>query len=112
MDSFIKNLKNIKYPLKNKKEKESWDVEGILKNRTNKSLKFDLRPLSKYKNNAVGKKVRNISKADKIVFDLKNQWIIVDVEELREYCKKTRSKQVLLKDLIFELDWNIVLPKY
>ena len=112
MDSFIKNLKSIKYPLKNKKEKELWDVEGILKNRTNKSFKFDLRPLSEYKNNAVGKKVRNASKADKIVFDLKNQWIIVDVEELREYCKKTRSKQVLLNELISNLDWNIILPKY
>ena len=33
MDSFVKNLKNIKYPLKNKQE--LWDVEGILKNRTN-----------------------------------------------------------------------------
>ena len=111
MDSFIKNLKSIKYPLKNKKEKELWDVEGILKNRTNKSFKFDLRPLSEYKNNAVGKKVRNISKADKIVFDVKNQWIIVDVEELREYCKKTKLNQVLLKDLIFELDWNIIVSK-
>tara|TARA_B100000073_G_C23360442_1_gene422638 strand:+ start:379 stop:561 length:183 start_codon:yes stop_codon:yes gene_type:complete len=59
----------------------------------------------------VGKKVRNISKADKIVFDVKNQWIIVDVEELREYCKKTKLKQVLLKDLIFELDWNIIVSK-
>jgi len=60
----------------------------------------------------VGKKVRNASKADKIVFDLKNQWIIVDVEELREYCKKIRSKQVLLNELISNLDWNIILPKY
>ena len=109
MDSFVKNLKNIKYPLKNKQE--LWDVEGILKNRTNKSFKFDLRPLSKYQNNAIGKKVHNISKADKIVFDLKDQWIIVDVEELREYSKKIKLKQVLLKDLISKLEWNITLPK-
>ena len=109
MDSFVKNLKNIKYPLKNKQE--LWDVEGILKNRTNKSFKFDLRPLSKYQNNAIGKKVHNISKANKIVFDLKDQWIIVDVEELREYSKKIKLKQVLLKDLISKLEWNITLPK-
>ena len=105
---FLKLLKEIKYPDKN----EDWDVEGILHGKTNRPYKFDLRPLFKYKNNAVGKKVRNASKADKIVFDLKNQWIIVDVEELREYCKKTRSKQVLLNELISNLDWNIILPKY
>ena len=86
-------------------------MEGILKNRTNKSFKFDLRPLSKYQNNSIGKKIHNISKADKIVFDLKNQWVVVDVEELREYSKKTKLKQVFLENLLSELEWNIILPK-
>ena len=99
-------LSNITYATLNQKQKELWDVEGILKNRLNQKLKFDLRPL---KNNI---KIGSFkSKADKMVFELKNQYIIVDVEELHQYLKENDIKDVHLQSLILKLEWNIILPK-
>ncbi len=63
MIQFINLLKKVKYPSPNQKNKELWDIEGIL---NNQSFKFDLRPL---KNNAKGGSFR--TKADKMVFDMK-----------------------------------------
>ena len=34
------------YPSRKQQEKELWDVKGILKNRSNKEFKFDVRPLT------------------------------------------------------------------
>jgi len=99
-------LSDITYATLNQKQKELWDVEGILKNRLNQKLKFDLRPL---KNNI---KIGSFkSKADKMVFELKNQYIIVDVEELHQYLKENDIKDVHLQSLILKLEWNIILPK-
>ena len=61
------------------------------------------------KNNIKGGSFK--TKADKMVFDLKDQYIIVDIEELHQYLKDKPSKIVLLDDLISKLDWNIILPK-
>lgn len=107
---FINYLKNIKYPSKKQKQKELWDVEGIIKNKSNQSLKFDLRPLSKYGHD-VGKKGSINTKANKMVFEAKDQWILVDIEELHEYLKEKKLEKVYLQDLISKLDWNIILPK-
>jgi hypothetical protein len=52
------------------------------------------------------------SKADKMVFDIKDQWIILDVEELHQYLKQNELENVDLEELISSLDWNIILPKY
>ncbi len=87
----------------NQKKKELWDVEGILHNQ---KLKFDLRPLKNYAKGGSFK-----TKADKIVYDVKDQFIIVDTEELHQYLKDNRSKVVHLWELISKLEWNIILPK-
>ncbi len=100
---FKKLLINIKEATPNQQKKELWDVEGVLHNQ---KFKFDLRPL---KNNIKGGSFK--TKADKMVFDLKDQYIIVDIEELHQYLKDKPSKIVLLDDLISKLDWNIILPK-
>ena len=103
MKEFIKKLKEVKKATATQKKKELWDVEGILHNQT---FKFDLRPI---KNNA---KIGSFkSKADKMVFDIKDQYIIVDMEELHQYLKTNKLKDVHLQDLISKLDWNIILPK-
>ena len=99
-------LTDIKHATSIQRKKELWDVEGILKNRLNQKLKFDLRPL---KNNAKGGSFK--TKADKMVFDIKGQYIIVDVEELHQYLKDNYSKVVNLEELISKLEWNIILPK-
>lgn len=99
-------LFDIKYATKDQRKKELWDVEGILKNRLNQKLKFDLRPI---KNNM---KIGSFkTKADKMVFNMKDEWIIIDIEELHVYVKTHNLKDIQLKDLISKLEWNIILPK-
>ena len=110
MDSFLKHLKNIKYPVKKQKQKELWDIEGIIKNKSNQSFKFDLRPISKH-GNELGKKGSIETKANKMVFEAIDHWIIIDMEELVNYIKEKRLQKVHLEDLISKLDWNIILPK-
>jgi hypothetical protein len=46
-----------------------------------------------------------------MVFDIKDQYIIVDVEELHKYIKKNKFTKLYLDSLLKELDWNIILEK-
>jgi hypothetical protein len=46
-----------------------------------------------------------------MVFNMKDEWVIVDIEELNSYVKTQNLKDVLLEDLISKLEWNIILPK-
>jgi len=110
LNSFLKHLENIKYPIKKQKQKELWDIEGIIKNKSNQSFKFDLRPISKH-GNELGKKGSIETKANKMVFEAKQQWIIVDIEELHTYLKENKLQKVYLQDLLSKLEWNIILPK-
>ena len=103
---FIDNLISIKYATKQEQQKELWNVKGIIKDKSNQLLKFDLRPL---KNNTKGGSFK--TKADKIVFDIKDQFIIIDTEELHQYLKDNNTKVVNLEQLISKLEWNIILPK-
>ena len=100
---FLELLSNVKHATQNQKRNELWDVEGILHNQT---FKFDLRPLQ---NNA--KQGSFITRADKIVYDMKNEYIVVDVEELHNYLKHDNKKIVYLDELLKNLEWNIVLQK-
>ena len=59
----------------------------------------------------LGKHGRTDSKADKMVFELIDQWVIIDMEELINYIKLKKLRKVHLDDLISKLDWNIILPK-
>ena len=92
-------------------KEEHWHVEGVLRKRSNQKLKFDISPLIKFKDNDYGKIGHFNSKSDKIVFDFKDQWILIDTQELIEYVKNQQKKHLNLEDLISELDWNIILPK-
>jgi len=102
--NFVDRLKEVKYATNNQRKKEMWDVEGILHNQ---KFKFDLRPI---RNNCKTGSFK--TKADKIVFDIDNKFIIVDTAELHEYLKESQKKQmkiVDLNDLISKLEWNIIL---
>ena len=103
---FVNLLLAVNYPTSNQQKHELWDVEGIIKKHSNQKFKFDLRPL---KNNI--KKGFFKTKADKMVFDIKDHYIVVDVEELHEYLKDKELKMVYLEELISKLDWNIILLK-
>ena len=103
MKNFYNKLKNYKLANLKQKKTELWDVEGVLHNQ---KLKFDLRPL---KNNTKFGSLK--TKADKMVFDIEDKWVIVDIEELHTYIKEHKLKIVQLEDLISKLEWNIILPK-
>ena len=104
MEDFKNYLKNIEYPSKT----ESWNIAGTLKNGF---YKFDTRPTQKTKEGEIGKYSSFNTKADKMVFEDKQQWIIIDTEELHRYLKENKLKEVHLEDLLSNLEWNIVLPK-
>tara|TARA_R100000084_G_scaffold108344_1_gene70756 strand:+ start:441 stop:776 length:336 start_codon:yes stop_codon:yes gene_type:complete len=109
--SFLKYIKVVSHATLKQQKNELWDVSGIIKDRSNQEFKFDLRPITKQPNNFIGKKGQTNTKADKMVFDIKDQFIIVDIEELHQYIKEKDLKIVYLDKLISELDWNIILPK-
>ena len=101
---FLNLLTNITKATSTQKKRELWDIEGILNNQL---FKFDLRPL---RNNTKGGSFK--TKADKIVYDMKDQYIIIDVEEFHQYLKDNQLKTATLKELISSLDWNIILQKF
>ena len=103
MKKFINKLKDLTSANLKQKKYELWDVEGILHNQ---KFKFDLRPL---KNNTKGGSFK--TKADKIVFNIKDQFIIIDTKELHQYLKDNNTKVVNVEQLIFSLEWNIIIPK-
>ena len=103
MKDFHQKLKNIILANNKQKNTELWDVEGILHNQ---KFKLDTRPIQ---NNV---KIGNFkTKADKMVFNMKNEYIVVDVEELHKYVKNNQLKDIHLQDLLSKLEWNIILPK-
>ena len=110
MKSFIKNIVDPVFPTKEEKNKELWDVKGRLK-RGNQLFKFDIRPLKIVNDNRLEKIGYFNTKADKIVFEDVNQWIIFDTQELNEYIKSKEKRDFNLKELLNNLNWNIVLLK-
>jgi|TARA_R100001079_G_scaffold108169_1_gene78172 hypothetical protein len=106
VDRFSKNLTAIEYP----KQKSSWNIAGILKGQ-NAFYKFDVRGLIKKSHNRGYKKGRLDSKADKMVFEFNNQWVILDMNELTNYVKKHNLKDLELSDMVDRLEWTIKLPK-
>jgi hypothetical protein len=108
--SFVDKLSSVSYATTKQKEKELWDVEGILKNRLNVKYKFDTRPIKKH-GDYFGKLGNTKSKADKMVFKINKDYIIIDVKELHSYIKKNKLNKVHLQNLIKNLEWNICVVK-
>ena len=106
VDRFSENLTAIEYP----KEKTSWNIAGILKGK-NAFYKFDVRGLVKESKNRGYKTGRLNSKADKMVFEFKDKWIILDMEELNNHVKKNKLKNLELSNLIKSLEWTIKISK-
>lgn len=100
-------LKEIKYPNK----KDDWDIEGIIHQKTNRLYKFDLSPIKKFKENDYGKIGYFNTKAEKMVFDFKDNWIVLDIEELNEYVKSTDKRDFNIDELLDNLSWNLILSK-
>jgi hypothetical protein len=110
-ERFSKYLINVIFPSNEQKENEHWNVSGIIKNNSNQNFKFDVRPMFNMPNNQLGKKIKILSKADKIVFETEKEWIIIDAVEFNEYVKKQVSKIIQFEDLIKKLEWNMYILK-
>jgi hypothetical protein len=104
VDRFSKNLTAIEYP----KEKSSWNIAGILKNK-NAYYKYDVRDMFKLSNGTLAQKGRTNTKADKMVLEIDNSWVILDLEELHQYIKKNKLTKVYVNDLISKLEWTIFI---
>jgi predicted RNA-binding protein associated with RNAse of E/G family len=108
---FENQLIDIKYATKKQVQQEHWHIEGILKSKSNQKFKFDLSPIIKFKKEDYGKVGHFKSKADKIVFDFENTWVLIDTEELHEFIKQSNQKDLYLDILLKELSWNIIINK-
>jgi len=103
---FSKHLKSTEYP----KGETSWNIAGIIKGQ-NAFYKFDIRDMIKLPDGTPAQKFKTNTKADKMVLEIGNEWIILDLEELHNYLKKNKLKKVYVNDLIPKLEWTIFLSK-
>jgi tRNA A58 N-methylase Trm61 len=106
LERFSKYLTAIEYP----KEKTSWNIAGIIKGQ-NAFYKFDVRDMFSLSNGDLAQKGSTNTKADKMVLEIKDEWVILDLKELHNYIKKNKLKQVYLNDILPKLDWTIKLLK-
>tara|TARA_R110000803_G_scaffold203374_1_gene268910 strand:+ start:134 stop:475 length:342 start_codon:yes stop_codon:yes gene_type:complete len=104
---FSKCLTAIEYP----KEKTSWNIAGIIKGK-NAFCRFDVRDMFEMSDGTPAKKGRLDTKAEKMVFEEENDWVIFDMNELHKHVKKHKLKKVYLNDLIKTLEWNIRIKKW
>lgn len=112
MKDFIdKHLSDVKFATKKQKEKEIWDVSGILKNRLNQKLKYDIRPYSMDINGRNVKPLTTRSKADKIVFEQPDKWVVVEAVELHNFIIAHKLQEINLNDIVGALEWNINIKK-
>jgi len=103
---FSKNLESTEYP----KSETSWNIAGIIKGQ-NAFYRFDIRDMIKLPDGTPAQKFKTNTKADKMVLEIGNEWIILDLEELHNYLKKNKLKKVYVNDLIPKLEWTIFLSK-
>jgi hypothetical protein len=106
LDRFSKHLESIEYP----ESKSSWNIAGIIKGQ-NAFYKFDVRDMFKLPDGTPAQKGRLDSKADKMVLEIEDKWVILDLEELHQYIKKNKLNKVYVNDLISKLEWTIFLAK-
>ena len=88
------------------KVKSSWNIAGILKSR-NAFYKYDVRDMKMLSSGEWVKCGTTKTKADKMVFELKHTWLIIDIKELHDYLKITKTRVVKLEELEKCLEWNI-----
>jgi len=106
VERFRENLTGAEYP----KTKTSWNIAGILKDK-NAFYKFDVREMITLSDGTPAQSGRTDSQADKMVLEMEDKWVILDLEELHQYIKKNKLTKVYVNDLISKLEWTIFLAK-
>ena len=108
VDRFSEYLIDIELP---KNQNSLWQVAGLIKDRTNVKYKFDVRDMIIRGNNTFEKHFSSKSDADKIVFELRDKWVIFDKADILQYIKTSNNKILKIEDLVSKLDWTIFLDK-
>tara|TARA_R100000781_G_C4002233_1_gene100725 strand:- start:153 stop:488 length:336 start_codon:yes stop_codon:yes gene_type:complete len=111
MKAFLKYLDQITHATEEQKEKEFWDVSGVLKDRLNEKLKFDIRPMFIHTTGEPAKRSNAKTKADKLVIEEVDKWVVLDIKEVMGYIKENKKTVLRVEDLLKELEWNIIIPK-
>jgi len=106
VERFSKHITSIEYP----KEKSSWNIAGVIKGQ-NGFYRFDVRGMKKESKNRAYKTGNLNTKADKMVFEFKDKWVILDIEEINKYIKNNKIKDLELSDLLSKLEWTIYIYK-
>jgi hypothetical protein len=106
VDRFAKYLNCIEYP----KEKTSWNIAGILKDK-NAFYKFEVKDVHVVSDNHVYAEGNINTKANKMVFELLDKWVILDIEEITPIIKLSKDKNFILEELLKKLEWTITLLK-
>jgi len=106
INKFSKYLESIEYPT----QKTSWNIAGIIKGQ-NAFYKYDVRDMFALPDGTPAQEGRLDSKADKMVLEMDDKWVILDLEELHQYIKKNKLTKVYVNDLISKLEWTIFLAK-
>jgi hypothetical protein len=106
IEKFSTYLTAIEYP----KEKTSWNIAGILKDK-NAFYRYDVRDMFTLPDGTPAQKGRIDTKANKMVLEMEDKWVILDLEELHQYIKKNKLTKVYVNDLISKLEWTIFLNK-
>ena len=107
IDRFAKYLTAIEYP----KQNTSWNIAGILKGK-NAFYRFDVREIVRMPDGSPAKEGKLNTKAEKLVFERDDEWIIFDLEELNNHVKTNKLKKVYLDNLLKTLEWNIRIKKW
>ena len=110
MKSFINNIVDPIFATDLQRKKEIWDVEGRLKN-GNQSFKFDIRPLKAVDKDRSEKIGYFNTKADKVVFETIDRWVVFDTRELHEYIESGEKRDFNINELLDNLSWNLLLDK-
>ena len=105
-ERFSKALTAVEYP----KEKTSWSIGGIIKGK-NAFYRFDVKEMFQLPDGTPAKKGRTNTEAQKMVLEIEDKWVILDLGELHKYIKKNKLTKVYVNDLISHLDWTIFLDK-
>ena len=103
---FAKYLTAVEYP----KEKTSWNIAGMIKG-SNAFYRFDVREMFEMPDGTPAQSGRTDTKAQKMVLEGEKEWLILDLEELHEYIRREKKRELYINDLISDLEWTIFLAK-
>jgi hypothetical protein len=106
INKFSKYLESIEYPT----QKTSWNIAGIIKGQ-NAFYKFDVREMFNLPDGTFAQEGSTDTQANKMVLEMEDKWVILDLEELHQYIKKNKLTKVYVNDLISKLEWTIFLAK-